>query len=266
MLKGMIFDIKRYALHDGPGIRQTVFFKGCPLRCWWCHNPESQSTKTEIITREIKLDGDSCYEDVPVGRLMTVDEVMAEVLKETVFYDESGGGVTFSGGEPLLQAEFLKALAAECRRNNIHTVLDTCGYANPETVDSVADLIDLFLFDIKLIDEERHREYAGVSNRIILANLRRLAANGKKIIVRFPIIPGITDTDENIAGLIGLLHSMSSIINEVDLLPYHSIANHKYLQFEMENKMKDAQPPSDERMNILKEHFEQNGFSVKIGG
>lgn len=264
-MKGMIFDIKRYALHDGPGIRQTVFFKGCSLRCRWCHNPESQSTKTEIMTRELKLDGYSYCEDVSVGRMMTVDEVMAEVMKETIFYDESGGGVTFSGGEPLLQAEFLKALAAECRRNGIHTVLDTCGYAAPQTVDSVADLIDLFLFDVKLIDEERHVEYAGVSNRVILENLRRLASNGHKMIIRLPIIPGTTDTDENIKGLIDFLHSVPSI-NEVDLLPYHSIANHKYRQLEMENKMKDVRTPTDERMNLLKGRFEQNGFSVKIGG
>ncbi len=264
-MRGLVFDIKRYALHDGPGIRQTVFFKGCSLRCWWCHNPESQSTSTETIRKEIRLDGQTFCEDSSVGRMMTVDEVMAEVKRETIFYDESDGGVTFSGGEPLLQNEFLRALAIECRKNRIHTTLDTCGYATAEVVDAVADLIDLFLFDLKLMDDEKHREYTGVSNRIILENLQRLARDGRKVIIRFPVIPNITDTDENISRLIEYLHSIPSI-KEVDLLPYHSIAGGKYERLEMENKMRDAQPPTDQAMSQLKARFAQSGFIVKIGG
>lgn len=264
-MTGLVFDIKRYALHDGPGIRQTVFFKGCSLRCWWCHNPESQLAKTETITKDLKLDGRTFCEDMSIGRMMTVDEVMAEVKRETIFYDESRGGVTFSGGEPLLQHEFLKALATECRKNNIHTALDTCGYGTAEVIDSVADLIDMFLFDLKLIDDEKHREYTGVSNRVILENLRRLATDGRNVIIRFPVIPGVTDTDENVTQVIEYLHTIPTV-KEVDLIPYHTIAHHKYEKLEIENKMRDTQPPSDKAMSQLNERFVRSGFSVKIGG
>ncbi len=264
-MKGLIFDIKRYALHDGPGIRQTIFFKGCALRCWWCHNPESQLMSPETTTREYSLDGMSFCEKENVGQLMTVDEVMDNIKREIVFFDESGGGVTFSGGEPLLQPQFLKELALECRQNNIHCALDTCGYAQPEIVDSIAGLVDLFLYDLKLIDDRQHRQYTGASNSVILENLRRLALNGREIIIRFPIIPGITDPKENVQKIIEYVRSLPSI-RQIDLLPYHAIAGHKYQKLQVENKMIDTRPPSDERIQELKNIFEHNGFTVKIGG
>ena len=264
-MKGLIFDIKRYALHDGPGIRQTIFFKGCALRCWWCHNPESQMMTPEKVTKEYSIDGASFCEEENVGRYMTVDEVMDEVKREIVFFDESGGGVTFSGGEPLLQPQFLKELALECRQNNIHCALDTCGYAQPEIMDSIAGLVDLFLYDLKFIDDQQHRQYTGASNSVILENLHRLASNGHEIIVRFPIIPGITDTQKNVSMIIEYVRSLWRI-KQIDLLPYHAIAGHKYQRLKMQDKMIDTPPPSDQRMQDLKNIFVQNGFTVKIGG
>lgn len=264
-MKGLIFDIKRYALHDGPGIRQTIFFKGCALRCWWCHNPESQTTTPEIIIKEYSLDGSSFCEEEDVGRYMTVDEVMDEIKREIVFFEESNGGVTFSGGEPLLQHQFLKELALACRQNNIHCTLDTCGYAQSRVMDSIAGLIDLFLYDLKFIDDDLHQQYTGASNSMILENLGRLANNGHDVTIRFPVIPGITDTAGNITMVIDYIHSLQ-LIKKIDLLPYHAIAGHKYRLLRKENKMTDTKSPSDARMQELKNIFEKHGFTVRIGG
>ena len=150
----MIFDIKRFAVHDGPGIRCTVFLKGCLAHCWWCHNPESQLLEPEMTTKKQTLDGRSFVEKEIVGKIMSVGEVMTEIKKDTIYYDESGGGVTLSGGEPLMQAEFLSALVKSCRKEKIHTALDTSGYASTEILRSLIDLIDLYLFDIKIINDE----------------------------------------------------------------------------------------------------------------
>ncbi|GAK53160.1 glycyl-radical enzyme activating family protein [Candidatus Moduliflexus flocculans] len=255
MLSGTIFNLQRYAVHDGPGIRITVFLKGCPLRCWWCHNPESQRREIETFAQT----------DRQIGREMTVDALLREIEKERVFFDESGGGVTFSGGEPLMQPEFLRAALQACQQREIHTALDTSGYAPADIFDATIELVDLCLFDLKLIDDQRHREYTGVSNAPILSNLRALSQRGKPLWLRLPIIPGITDTEKNLVDILALLPDITTI-QQINLLPYHRIADGKYQRLLVANKMAGVESPSSERMDALKTHFETSGISVKIGG
>ncbi len=255
MLSGTIFNLQRYAVHDGPGIRITVFLKGCPLRCWWCHNPESQRQTIETFAQG----------DRQIGREMTVDALLREIEKERLFFDESGGGVTFSGGEPLMQPEFLRAALQACRKREIHAALDTSGYAPAEIFDAMIEHVDLFLFDLKLIDDQRHRQYTGVSNAPILRNLRALAQRGKPFWLRLPIIPGITDTEKNLIDMLALLSDITTI-EQINLLPYHRIADGKYQRLLMENKMAGIEPPSPEWMDALKTRFETSGIPVKIGG
>lgn len=261
---GIIFDIKKFAIHDGPGIRTTVFFKGCPLDCWWCHNPESRKLEPETV---VKTDSRFCPPETTevIGREISVEEVMAEVNKDTVFYDESGGGVTFSGGEPLMQPDFLNMLLSSCKQYSLHTAVDTTGYASYSTISKIYDNVDLFLYDLKLINEEQHRKYTGVSNKPILENLKRLSQNGKKIIIRIPIIPGITDMEENITGIARLLQTLPAT-PEVNILPYNLIGESKYQKFSIPNRLGKIEPPSDEQMNELKNKLEAFALKVKIGG
>ncbi|MCP4401744.1 MAG: glycyl-radical enzyme activating protein [bacterium] len=266
MSSGVVFNIQRYSVHDGPGIRVTVFFKGCSLRCWWCHNPESQEVQPECVKQIVKLDEDSYVtEDELIGKVMTVAEVIREIEKEQLFLDESGGGVTFSGGEPFMQPEFLNALLRACRKREIHSAVDTTGYAPPEVFESILDDVDLFLYDLKLIDDELHRKYTGVSNEGILQNLQTLAEYRKAVAIRFPVIPGITDTERNIADILRLIGPMSNI-QRIHLLPFHKIAEGKYQKFGLENKLRDLKAPASERMEELRQQFQQLSFSVQIGG
>lgn len=264
---GVIFDIKRYAVHDGPGIRITLFFKGCGLRCWWCHNPESQRKLPEICQKPVTLDNrPTMTEPEEVGRWMTVSEAMTEIRKELIFIDESGGGVTFSGGEPLLQTEFLLALLRACRAQEIHTVLDTSGHGvTTDVFRQVIAQTDLVLFDVKLVDTALHRRYTGASNRAILANLQALDDSNTPYVVRYPTIPTINDGAEHIAQLKALLSGLNRM-RELNLLPYHDIANHKYQRFHKHNKMGDIRPPADARMADLQREFTAEGYLVKIGG
>ena len=193
---GFIFDIKKFAIHDGPGIRTTVFLKGCVMDCWWCHNPESQNLEPEKI---IKVNQLNIHETI--DRKVSVDEVLEEVEKDRVFYEESGGGVTFSGGEALTQPEFLYSLLEKSKEKNIHTTLDTTGYVKWEILEKISNMVDLFLYDLKLFDDELHQKYTGVSNKLILENLLKLDANKNKIIIRIPIIPTLTDTEGNLEQL-----------------------------------------------------------------
>jgi pyruvate formate lyase activating enzyme len=249
-MHGVIFDIKRFAIHDGPGIRTTVFFKGCPMKCPWCHNPESQKKCPERV-------GNNGKKEI-IGEKRAVDEVIREIEKEVVFYDESQGGVTFSGGEPLVQPQFLLALLKECRKRDIHTTLDTTGYVSPKTFKSIVDQVDMFLYDLKIMDEQNHIRCTGVSNRPVIENLKILSKKGKKVIIRFPVIPGITDTEENIKA-VGTFVSSLKNISEIDLLPYHRIAEGKYQRLKKENMMKTMKviPPGDERMEEIKQLFKK---------
>jgi pyruvate formate lyase activating enzyme len=264
--RGLIFDIKKYSLHDGPGIRTTVFLCGCPLTCWWCQNPEGQKLDLDEalkIRRKSKSSLTSTKE--LIGREASVEEIVAEIERDRVFYEESGGGVTFSGGEPLTQHVFLNGLLDACLKLKIATALETCGYASWEVVRKIKDKIDLFLYDLKLMDEEEHRKYTGASNAQILSNLTKLDGEGKNIVVRFPVIPEITDTEDNISRVAEFVGGLKTV-GEIDLLPYNKLGKGKYEKLSRLNLLTDLEPPSPERMSQLSERFKVLGLKVKIGG
>jgi len=258
MTKGIIYKVQRYSLHDGPGIRTTVFFKGCHAKCWWCHNPESFFTPEN--------NKESNQEVLGQEHVIGVDELVAELEKDRMFYEQSGGGITFSGGEPLLQPEFLDELIDKCKdeMHQYHLTLDTMGYADKSLFNKIASKVKLVLYDLKFMNNEEHRKCTGISNDQILDNLISFE-DKSKIIIRFPVIPGITDTAKNIEQIRELMVSLKGI-NEIDLLPYHKFAESKYERLGFEYKLKGLAPPQQERMNELKKYFEEAGFKVKIGG
>jgi len=243
LIQGTIFDIKRFAVHDGPGIRTTVFLKGCPLGCSWCHNPESQPLGVSVFEGR----GGA----LEVGRLVAVDQIVRELERDTVFLDESGGGVTFSGGEPLAQSEFLLALLARCGELAIHRTVDTSGYAPREVLLAVAARTELFLYDIKLLDEDAQRLHTGVGKDLILDNLRALCDTGVSIRLRFPVIPGITDTAANVDAFGVLVRSLPRRL-PVDCLPYHAAAMDKYPRFGMEPPLPKTPEPTAEAMAAIR--------------
>jgi len=281
-IKGLIFDIRRFTIHDGPGIRTTVFFKGCPLSCWWCHNPESQDLIAGLIHKNYFLSGKSFRRTEAVGKFMTAAEVMREIIKDRVFYDESNGGVTFSGGEPLLQESFLLELLKASKSQGFHTAVDTCGYASLNTLQQIAPWVDLFLYDIKLSDNTLHQKYTGVSNKQIHANLKYLFSKGYHVKLRFPVISGITDSRENMNGMKALIRSLNRSNPSksqsdpekrspaspftIDLIPYHDIARHKYFRFGKENKLGNLNIPTMDHLRKLAGEFESIGLQVNIGG
>lgn len=293
---GLVFNIMRFSLHDGPGIRTTVFLKGCPLHCRWCHNPESQSNKAEVLylsercircgdcyaacrhgALDEQLHSDSarcqrcgeCVEVCPggarqlVGRSMTVEDVLAEVVKDQVFYEESGGGVTISGGEPLQQPDFVEALLAACKARKLHTVLDTCGFGSADGLRRVSEHVDLFFYDLKQMDSEKHKRFTGVSNELILQNLTMLASMGSAIRVRVPIIPGYNDDGENLEALSKYLSPLG--LREIDLLPYHELGNDKYRRMNLASEMGDVAPPTMAEMEAIAARLRSDGFQVRIG-
>jgi len=297
---GSIFNIQKYSIHDGPGIRTTVFLKGCPLKCVWCHNPESQSYETEIIASIEKCIGcnsciDSCLyncitfinneptvdksicslcgectKNCPtnamemLGKSMTVDEVMKEIEKDYVFYEESGGGVTISGGEPLMQFEFINAILIKCKEREIHTAIDTSGYSSWENVYKIFKNVDLFLYDIKHISDVKHIQLTGVSNKEILDNLSNLAKTGANIWIRVPIIPGINDDKENIVGIGNLMNYLK--LKDIFILPYHNIASDKYRKLGKEYGLSNIKTPTNEHMENIAGRLKDFGLNVKIGG
>ena len=301
MPTGLIFDIKRYSIHDGPGIRTTLFFKGCPLRCAWCHNPESQAAVEEMIFRPQRCQKcGACVEACPegairwsedgpltdrskcvrcgactaecyavarerIGRTLTVAEAMAAIERDVAFYDQSAGGVTFSGGEPLQQPEFLGALLRACQEKEIHTVVDTSGYASRETLDGLRADVDLFLYDLKVMDEPRHRQFTGVSNALILENLRQLSALGHALLIRIPVIPSINTDAESVRQLGAFIASLPQV-SGVELLPYHRIALDKYERLSLPYGLPEVQPPSEAQMREMAQQLAQWGLSVRRGG
>jgi len=298
-LNATIFNIQRYAVHDGPGIRTTVFLKGCPLSCWWCHNPEGLSLERQIIIwpeRCIRC-GDCveicpaaaaalqapgpvidqarctlcgrCTETCPsealemAGRDISLEELLQEVEKDRVFYEQSGGGVTFGGGEPLLQYDFLKAAAEASAQRGIHTVVDTSGYADGEKLLALSRHVDLFLYDLKHMDNNRHREITGVGNTLILRNLERLVKAGQAVVARFPLIPGINDGD-HVKRLGAYLASVP--VTTVHVLPYHNIAQGKYQRLAYNDAMQGFQPPSEAMIEEAAAVLVSYGLETKRGG
>lgn len=235
-IKATIFNIKRFAVNDGPGIRSTVFFKGCPLKCLWCHNPESQSMQIEKILKTYKI-SDRIFKEVEdVGYEISSEELLKEILKDKLFFNESKGGVTFSGGEPLMQADFLIDVLKKSKDNNLHTCVDTCGYGNSDNLKEIAKYTDLFLFDLKHLNSRLHKQYTGVNNVLILKNLKMLIDLNKEIIIRLPLIEGINDSAEHIEEIKNLIKSFNKKI-ELNILPYHSIGKEKYKNLEMDNPL-----------------------------
>lgn len=301
MTDGKIINIMKYSIHDGPGIRTTVFFKGCPLNCLWCHNPESQSLGQELMYRSERCIGcGQCLEFCPngavvanagnlqylrdqcqacgaccqvcpagvrelVAKTMSVREVMAELEKDVIFYDESGGGVTFSGGEAFMQPVFLLDLLKECRKKEIHTTLETCGYINLELLQTTSACVDLFLYDLKLMDSQKHQAVTGVPNELILANLLWLAEHHPQVIVRVPVIPGINDDQETLQQIGEFVASLKRV-TELHLLPYHKAGSDKYQRLGRTYQLPDLQSPDTERMEQIAGQLEQFGLKVKVGG
>lgn len=285
MKKGTIFNIQKMSIHDGPGIRTTVFFKGCPLNCLWCSNPESQKVEKEVACFQSRcVTCGYCAEVCPkglieaqppfeitnreecdlceicvkecctnakkvVGEDYTVDELLKEIMKDKSFYDSSGGGVTFSGGEPLMQSAFLKEILAACRENGVHTAIETTGMTDTDSLIETAALLDLIFYDVKHMDDETHRDITGVSNERIIANLAALAKAHDNIVVRIPVIPGINDSTENLRKTADYAASLN--IPTIELLPYHNLGEVKYGQLGREYALADTQKPSEEQMNAL---------------
>lgn len=254
-MQGTIFNIQRFCVNDGPGIRTTVFLKGCPLSCVWCHNPESQRFEPEILFYKDKCTGCGrckcvtaadrdfvCFNGAKeiCGKTVSADEVTAEVLKDKPFYENSGGGVTLSGGEPLAQYDFSLELLKKAKENGIHTAVETCGYEEKSKILEIAKYVDLFLFDCKETDPELHKEYTGFDNKIILENLKALSDAGSKIILRCPIIPGFNDRAEHFKGISEIADKFSGI-EHIEIEPFHPLGESKYSALNREYA--DIQPP-----------------------
>jgi pyruvate formate lyase activating enzyme len=277
-VKGKIFNIQHFSLHDGPGVRTTVFFKGCPLKCVWCHNPEGITGSVQTFYDDGKcircgycggFHDEKTAQICPssaievIGRDISPKELMVELLSDKEFFASSGGGVTFSGGEPLIQPEFLKTMLELCAQNKIHTAVDTSGFAPKENFAAINDLTDLYLFDLKLLDDELHKKYTEVSNRLILSNLKYLSEAGKRIFIRIPLIPGITDTVENIEAITGFLKNIK--FEQINLLSYHGYAKNKYIKLGLDfgmNGAENARSRTEEISLILK----REGYKTVTGG
>jgi pyruvate formate lyase activating enzyme len=308
----LIFDIRRYSINDGPGIRITIFMKGCPLQCKWCHNPESQSPEVQKLYTASKCIGaqecievcpedaltltpdgivtdfdactlcGKCAEACPTkaiemsGKLYSAKELLNIIEKERVHIDQSGGGVTFSGGEPLMHYEFLIEMLKACGRKGLHRVVDTSGFAETKTLIEVAKHTDLFLFDLKLMDAEKHKQWTGVSNQLILKNLKLLAENGANINIRIPLIKNVNIDEAEIRNMAEFIAELELKISDseiadpkkpiVNLLPYHNIASGKYRKLEVPYSEGEMKEPSQKEIQQAEEIFRSFGIETEVGG
>jgi glycyl-radical enzyme activating protein len=291
--QGLVFDIQRFSIHDGPGIRTTVFLKGCPRACLWCHNPESQGARPEIFfTLDRCISCHLCEQICPesqhyfeeqihfyerdgclrcgqctlecyskalelVGRMMTVEEVMSEVSKDALFYQNSGGGMTLSGGEPMLQFEFTRELFRAAREAGLHTCLETSGLSTSARFAEILPYVDLFLYDIKETDPVRHRQFTGVPNQVILENVMELDRAGANLILRCPIIPGLNDREDHFQGIADLANRLKGV-QEIHLLPYHPLGKSKNERLGKISPLGEINMPEEwhvkEWISLIKEH------------
>lgn len=302
MTQPLIFDIKRYSINDGPGIRATIFFKGCPLNCQWCHNPESISPKVQKLFTAAKCigcgeccrvcpvgacsltpdgvvtDGElctlcgKCAEVCPTlatemsGRYYSVAELLEVIKKERPFFDQSGGGVTFSGGEPLLYPEFLIEVLEACGRQGIHRAVDTSGFVKKEALFQVAEHADLFLYDLKMIDAEKHIRHTGVDNRLILDNLKSLAEYGSEIQVRIPLVGGVNDDDGSVAAMAVYVASLPGEKRGVSILPFHDVAKAKDEKLGRERDLSELREPREDSLQRAIDIFSGHGLIASVGG
>ncbi|MCK4793748.1 MAG: glycyl-radical enzyme activating protein [Desulfobacteraceae bacterium] len=299
-IEGLIVKIQRYSIHDGPGIRTTVFFKGCPLRCQWCHSPETQNSYTEIgfyedkcikeckecvsicpegaiseneakiqIDREKCTNCGECEKACPSGALTTIGyyispaELKDEIKRDRQFYETSGGGITLSGGEPLYQHEFAREIAKKCRQEGISVALDTCGFTKKGPLKDVLEYVDMVLFDLKHMDTTKHIKYTGVNNEVILENAAMINKSGLPIILRFPLIPGINDSRENLEYLARYAKGLDSV-KRLDILPYHSMGLLKYRMIDRTCKLQDLEMPDKNRLNEVRDLLQNYGLEVSV--
>ena len=255
--KGRIFNIQRFSIHDGPGIRTIVFLKGCYMRCAWCCNPESQRYEIETLTEKDKIK--------TVGKDVTVAEILPEILADSPYYRRSGGGVTLSGGECLAQPAFARDLLRACKENGLHTAVESTGNAPWEHIEEILPYLDLYLLDIKHMDSAKHKEYTTAGNERILENARKLAESGVELIIRTPVVPGFNDTAEEIRAIAKFAASLPGV-KEHHLLPYHRLGQDKYEGLGRNYALKEIEPPSKEKMEYLLSVAEESGLKVQIGG
>ncbi|WP_319466365.1 glycyl-radical enzyme activating protein [uncultured Pseudodesulfovibrio sp.] len=296
MSQGNIYNIQRMSVHDGPGLRTTVFLKGCPLKCLWCSNPESQKTTPQMMYFENLCTGcGGCTEVCPndavtiqngksvwdiekctdcgkcadvcpskaremSGKEMTVEEVMKIVRKDALFYENSGGGVTFGGGEPTSGGQFFLDMAQAARDEGFHVTVDTCGYCPEERFDKTIELADLFLFDCKHMDPEQHKKLTGVDNTIILRNMRAALASGKEVHIRMPLMPDMNDSDENIAAMAAFFKEFGR--DEIEVMPCHAFGRSKYAALGWEYRMSGEYTP--EQLEVVKQRFTDHGLKTVI--
>lgn len=299
-MQGTIFNIQRFSLHDGPGIRTIIFFKGCALRCKWCSNPESHSPKPQILFVPMNcIHCNRCVQVCPKnaisvkdgkkvidynkcdmcglcienccsgalemsGRKVGVEELIQELKKDSVYYSQSGGGITLSGGETLLQPDFAAELLKACKQEGWNTAIETANFANRNALEKVMPYADLFLADLKIFDSEKHKYYTGQSNEKIIENIKYIAQSDKKIIIRIPIIPSVNDDVENMYNTVKFANSIG--IKEINLLPYHRLGINKYSYLGYDYSLNEILPPPKEKMQELKRIVENAGIKCKIGG
>lgn len=297
----VVFDIQKYSIHDGPGIRTVVFLKGCPLKCLWCANPESQLSEPHIVyfkdkcisdlnckkvcpnnaitfdKEGIKINEnkcskcmlcvDNCYATAlkVYGKNLTIDEIVSKCMEDKLFYETSNGGVTLSGGEPLFQFESAHEILSRLKSKGIHTAIETTGYVSNENIKKIMDYVDLFLFDIKAVNIDKHKRLTGVDNHIIHDNLRYLDEHNKNIIIRVPVIPSLNDSKDDMLNIINFVKNLKNK-HQVNLLPYHRLGLYKYEVLKRDYELKDITPPKDDYMNSILKMFKENDIECQVGG